>query len=50
MDTELKGKIAMVTGASRGIGKSISIALAKKGAFVVLTARDEKALEKVKKR
>ena len=42
---ELKNKIALVTGASRGIGKSISIALAKKGAVVVLVARN---LEKLK--
>jgi len=42
---ELKNKIAIVTGASRGIGKSISIALAKKGAVVVLVARN---LEKLK--
>jgi 3-oxoacyl-[acyl-carrier protein] reductase len=43
---ELKNKIALVTGASRGIGKSISIALAEKGAIVIISARD---LEKLKK-
>jgi len=37
----LTGKIALVTGAGRGIGKAISLALASAGAHVVLTARTE---------
>ena len=40
----LAGKVAIVTGASRGIGRAISVALAKEGATVVLAAR---ALEKL---
>jgi NAD(P)-dependent dehydrogenase (short-subunit alcohol dehydrogenase family) len=36
---QLKGKVALVTGSSRGIGKAISIALAKEGANLVLAAR-----------
>lgn len=36
---DLKGKIAIVTGASRGIGKAIAIALAKEGADVVSASR-----------
>lgn len=35
----LKGKIAIVTGASRGIGKAIALGLAREGAQVVLAAR-----------
>jgi len=35
----LKGKIALVTGASRGIGKSIAIELAKNGAKIVINYR-----------
>ncbi|MDD3521093.1 MAG: SDR family NAD(P)-dependent oxidoreductase, partial [Actinomycetota bacterium] len=46
---ELKAKIALVTGASRGIGKNISMGLAKEGATVILAARNEKNLKKVSK-
>ncbi len=42
---DLKNKIAIVTGASMGIGKSIAVALAKKGTRVILAAR---TLEKLK--
>lgn len=41
------GRIALVTGASKGIGAASSIALAQEGAHVVLTGRDVKALESV---
>ncbi|NIP28873.1 MAG: SDR family NAD(P)-dependent oxidoreductase [Phycisphaerae bacterium] len=39
MEKQLAGKVAIVTGASRGIGKAICIALAKEAATVVLAAR-----------
>jgi len=46
---DLNNKTALVTGASKGIGKAISIALAKEGANVILTARTEEKLMEVKK-
>src|SRR5436190_23149653 len=42
-----EGQLALVTGASRGIGAATAKALAAAGAHVVLTARDGKALEAV---
>jgi len=44
------GKLALVTGASRGIGAAIAEALADAGAHVILTARGAKALEQVEER
>jgi NAD(P)-dependent dehydrogenase (short-subunit alcohol dehydrogenase family) len=43
----LQGRVALVTGASRGIGAATSIALARLGAHVVLAARTQGALEEV---
>src|SRR2546422_11317784 len=42
---KLPGKIAIVTGASRGIGKATAALLAKEGARVVITAKDQTRLE-----
>ncbi len=47
---DLAGQVALVTGASRGIGAATAEALAKAGAHVVLTARDTAALEKIEQR
>lgn len=43
----LAGRIAMVTGASRGIGREIALGYARAGAHVILTARDEARLADV---
>ncbi|HIM17818.1 MAG TPA: SDR family oxidoreductase, partial [Dehalococcoidia bacterium] len=42
---KLKGQTAIVTGASRGIGKAIAVMFASEGANVVVTARTEYAID-----
>ena len=44
---KLNGKVAIVTGASRGIGARIATALAEVGADVVMGARSEEAMAEV---
>ena len=46
----LSGKLALVTGASRGIGAATAEALARAGAHVILVARTTKTLEEVEQR
>jgi NAD(P)-dependent dehydrogenase (short-subunit alcohol dehydrogenase family) len=45
--SSLEGKVAVVTGAGRGIGKAISVSLAKAGCRVVLAARTREQIEAV---
>lgn len=45
--TGLTGRNALVTGASKGLGRAMALALAKNGAHVVLAARDKAKLESV---
>jgi 3-oxoacyl-[acyl-carrier protein] reductase len=45
MELGLKGKAALVTGGSRGVGRAIAASLLREGARVMITARDPKRLE-----
>ena len=48
MDLGLNGKIALVSGASRGIGNRIALAFAEEGARLCICARNQEGLEKAK--
>lgn len=48
MNLNLKNKLALVTGAGQGIGRSIAISLAKEGVKVILVGRTTEKLEKVR--
>lgn len=45
MDLGIEGRLALVTGASRGIGRAIALELAKEGARVIIVARSGQPLE-----
>ncbi|KAI5633845.1 short chain dehydrogenase domain-containing protein [Phthorimaea operculella] len=47
MSRELEGKVALVTGASAGIGEATALLLSRRGARVALVGRDEAALAAV---
>jgi len=47
MDFSLKDKVALVTGASRGIGEAIAVGLAQAGADLAIASRKLPDLEKV---
>jgi 3-oxoacyl-[acyl-carrier protein] reductase len=45
MDLGLKGKVALVTGASQGIGKTIALTLAQEGCHLAICARRKEVLD-----
>ena len=49
MDLDLKGKVALITGSSKGIGRSIALGLGEEGCHVSLCARGEEALQATEK-
>src|SRR6185437_7967774 len=47
MELQLNGKVALITGASRGIGAAVAVELAREGMHVCLIARDQSKLQEV---
>ena len=48
MDLRIKGKVALVTAASKGLGKAVAIQLASEGANVIICSRNLESLQKAK--
>ena len=48
-ERRLEGKVAVVTGASRGIGREVALSFAREGAKLVITARNTSLLESLAK-
>ena len=49
MDYKINGKVAIVGGSSKGLGKACAVSLAKEGVNIVLCARNNDDLQKAKK-
>ena len=49
IDVNLKKKVVLITGGSRGIGKAIAELFMKEGAEVVITSRNQKQLQQTSK-
>jgi short-subunit dehydrogenase len=47
MAVDIKGQVAVITGASRGIGRACAVALAKEGVNVVLTSRTQSEMDEL---
>lgn len=50
MDYKLEGKVAIIGGSSKGLGKACALSLAKEGVNIVLCARNLEALEETRKK
>ena len=50
MDLKLKGKVALIAGASKGLGYAVAQAMAREGASVSIASRDEKSIADARSR